>query len=373
MPFSFSQDQDEHPLIQLTPRYPFAFASADGSNLYTTDGRTCLDFTGGMGAAPLGQAHPSWCEAVMDQSLWLGVAPPQFQTQPAERLAERLCHETGLAAACFLSSGMEANRLMCHAARAYGRERHGVERNLILSLQEGGSFMPEGVLPIEANMESVRAQATHRVCAVMLSLLPNGFLPLPQAFVHALAVLCAEQDWLLLIDETRTGNGRCGSLFAFLQYGILPDIISFSSAISGGLPLGGILVNKRCRGYVGQEAALEFSIGASPISCAAALSLLDTLNEQTLAQAREKGDYLRQGIEALQLPSLGSTNGMGLMISLHLPRGQQAFHLADRLAEHGLLTIPGHKALGLMPPVTVTQAELDRAIAILQEVLEKGA
>ena len=208
------------------------------------------------------------------------------------------------------------------------------------------------------------------VCAVMVELIQGegGVLPLDQGYVQEVAKLCRERDWLLLVDEVQTGIGRTGSLFAFQQYGILPDVVSFAKGIAAGLPMSGIMANEKCKDVLvpGTHAT---TFGANPVCAAAALVVQETLTDSFLQQVKEKGDYLRGQIEALQLPCLGKTRGMGLMIGVEVKEGRTAKELAARLIENGLLILTAGPGLRLLPPLVISKEEMDKGVAILKKVL----
>ena len=185
---------------------------------------------------------------------------------------------------------------------------------------------------------------------------------------RAVEKLCRERDVLLLVDEVQTGIGRTGTLFAFQQYGILPDAVSFAKGIAGGLPMGGFLASDRTRAVLGPGTHAT-TFGGNPICAAAAQVVLDTLDEDALAAVRAKGEYLRARIEALGSPYLGATRGLGLMIGVEVKGGATNRELAGRLIQNGLLVLTAGTALRLLPPLTITQEELDRGLAILEETL----
>lgn len=348
--------------------YPLAPERGEGSYLYDADGFPYLDFSCAMGKTCIGYANNTWSEAILDQALLLSCSAPQYYTEQSIRLAEELCYRSGMASACFTPSGREAERLMIQLARRYSKKNYSAERNRILTLQGGMRPLPPDLLAVRSDMDAIRAAATPDVCAVLLSLFPEDDLaPLPRHFVHELAVFCAEQNWLLLVDECQTGAGRFGSLFAYLQYGFVPDLLSFSEAMAGGLPLGGILTGNRCRMLLQGEDLERLSLGANPICAAAALAILEILNEDILAQAKEKGDYLRCGIEELSLRRPLQVGGTGLMVTLACMDRVEPRILAERLALYGLICSAGNERLLLLPPLTATKAELDHALRLIQE------
>ena len=193
-------------------------------------------------------------------------------------------------------------------------------------------------------------------------------LPLDQEYVHKVADLCEKRDWLLLIDEVQTGIGRTGALFAFQQYDIQPDAVSFAKGIAGGLPFGGVMSGEKCRD-VFTPGTHGTTFGGNPIAAAASCYVLDQLDAPFLAQVREKGDYLRAQVEELELPCLGKTRGMGLMIGVEVNEGWTNRELAGRLIESGLLVLTAGPGLRFLPPLTITQEEMDRGLSILKRTL----
>ena len=196
----------------------------------------------------------------------------------------------------------------------------------------------------------------------------GGVLPLDKEFVHAVAALCAKRDWLLLIDEVQTGVGRTGSLFAFQQYGIQPDVVSFAKGIAGGLPFGGIMANEKCA-QVFTPGTHGTTFGGNPVAAAAACYVLDTLTEDFLLQVQEKGDYLRSQIEAMELPCLGVTRGLGMMIGIEVKGDKTNRELMAKLLEHGLMCLTAGPGLRMLPPLVITKEEMDKGLAIMKEAL----
>ena len=329
--------------------------------------------------------------AIYDQALTLGHISNLFYSQPYARLAGALCARSGMAAAFFGNSGAEANEGLLKLARKYSHDKYGAGRGTILTLRN--SFhgrtlatlaatgqdvfhqhffpFPEGFRHTGANdLADVEAQAGEDVCAVLLELVQGegGVLPMDRDFVRALAGLCEQRDWLLLVDEVQTGIGRTGTLFAFQQYGIRPDAVSFAKGIAGGLPMGGFLVNEKCRPVLGPGSHAS-TFGGNPVCSAAALAVLDILDEAALNRVREKGAYLREHIEAMGKQCLGATRGLGLMIGVEVRPGWSSRELAARLAGHGLLVLTAGPALRLLPPLTITKGEMDQGLAILKQTL----
>ena len=364
-----------------------------GATLYDLSGKEYIDFSSGIGVSSVGYANPKWVAAVTEQAGKLGHVSNLFYTQPCARLAEQLCGRTGMAGVFFANSGAEGNEGIIKLARKYSFDKYGKGRGTILTLKNSfhgrtlatltatgqdvfhNYFFPfvDGFRYAEAgDMDSVAEVAGHDVCAVLLELVQGegGVLPMDRDFVHDLAVLCAERDWLLLVDEVQTGVGRTGTLFAFQQYGILPDAVSFAKGIAGGLPMGGFLAGDRCRAVLGPGTHAT-TFGGNPVCSAAACAVLDILDEDTLASVQEKGAYIRRRIETMDLPCLGDTRGLGLMSGVEVKGRRGNKELADLLIHSGLLVLTAGSALRLLPPLTITMEEIDRGLTILQETLKE--
>ena len=236
-------------------------------------------------------------------------------------------------------------------------------------------FFPftEGFRYADANdMDSLLAVAGDDVCAVMLEMIQGegGVNPLNADYVQEVAKLCQERDWLLLVDEVQTGIGRTGSLFAFQQFGIQPDVISFAKGIAGGLPFGGFMVGEKCRTVL-RAGDHGSTYGGNPIAASAAGVVIDAMTPEFLAEVKEKGEYLRAGIAALNSPYVSGIRGMGLMIGVGM---QNITHseMKNRLMEKGLLALTaGKDTLRLLPPLVITKEEIDKGLAIMAEVMTK--
>ena len=383
---------DHQYTMQTYGRYDVDIDHGKGATLWDLAGKAYIDFAAGIGVNAIGYANERWVEAIYEQASRLGHVSNLFYTQPYAKLAETLCRRSGMAAAFFGNSGAEGNEGLIKLARKYSFDKYGKGRGTILTLKN--SFhgrtsatlaatgqevfhnyfhpFPDGFRCAQAgSMDALQEVAGHDVCAVLLELVQGegGVYPMDQDYVHDLAVLCAERDWLLLVDEVQTGIGRTGTLFAFQQYGIIPDGVSFAKGIAGGLPMGGFLVNERCRNVLGPGTHAS-TFGGNPVCAAAAQVVLDILDEDALAAVREKGRYLRASIEAMGLPPLGATRGLGLMVGVEVKEGWDNRDLAARLIQNGLLVLTAGPALRLLPPLTITRAELDKGLEILKSTLQ---
>ena len=382
---------DHQYTMQTYGRFDVDIDHGKGATLYDLAGKEYIDFSSGIGVNSIGYGNEKWVAAITAQAQKLGHISNLFYSQPYAQLAETLCQRTGMAAAFFGNSGAEANEGIIKLARKYSFDKYGKGRGTILTLKNSfhgrtittltatgqdvfhNYFFPftDGFRYAQAgSIDAIQEVAGHDVCAVLLELVQGegGVYPMDPEYVHDLAVLCAERDWLLLVDEVQTGVGRTGTLFAFQQYGIIPDGVSFAKGIAGGLPMGGFLVNERCRNVLGPGTHAT-TFGGNPICASAAQVVLDTLDEDTLAAVTEKGKYIRTRIAHMGLSSLGETRGLGLMIGVEV-RGEESNKvLAARLIQQGLLVLTAGPALRLLPPLTITMAEIDKGLAILEQTL----
>ena len=372
-------------------RFPVAIDRGEGARLYDPEGREYIDFTSGIGVSALGYGCEPWLEAVNAQGKKVVHTSNLFYTETPARLAETLCKRTGESCVFFANGGGEANEGMIKLARKYSFDKYGQGRSTIVTLKNSfhgrtittlkatgqdvfhNFFFPftEGFRYAEAgNLEDLKAQDQGDVCAVMVELVQGegGVLPLEKDYVKALEALCAEKDWLLLVDEVQTGVGRTGTLFAFQQYDLLPDVVSFAKGIAGGLPMSGIMANEKCKAVLGPGTHAT-TFGANPVCAAAGLVVQDVLSDAFLAEVQEKGDYLRKGIEALNLPCLGKTRGLGLMIGVAVNDGWTNKDIANKLIENGLLILTAGPGLRLLPPLVITKEEMDQGLAIMKQVL----
>ncbi|MDR2502708.1 MAG: aspartate aminotransferase family protein [Oscillospiraceae bacterium] len=387
---------DSQHVMQTYARFDAVIERGEGARLYTPEGREYIDFTSGIGVNSVGYNNKKWAEAIYNQAQKLGHISNLFYTEPYARLAETLTARSGMKRVFFANSGAESNEGMIKLARKYRYELFGTYRTsniitlknsfhgrTIATLEATGQekFHPEDYFPytngfkhVQAgHMEAVEyACADGHTCAVLLELIQGegGVLPLPASYVKELRAFCDELDMLLLVDEVQTGIGRTGTLFAYQQYDIMPDAVSFAKGIAGGLPMGGFLVSEKCGDTLraGDHGA---TFGGNPIAAAAALEVLAQIDDSLLAKISENGEYIRRTVSGWGFPAVRETRGLGLMIGVSI-KGAQPKELAVRCIENGLLILTaGSDALRLLPPLTITREEIDAGLAILKKVLEE--
>ncbi|MCD8086000.1 MAG: acetylornithine/succinylornithine family transaminase [Clostridiales bacterium] len=395
MTFEELKALDHQYTMQTYGRFDVALDHGQGATLYDLEGQPYVDFASGIGVASLGYGHPAWVKAVEEQAKKLAHASNLFYTEPYARLAEKLCLRSGMSAAFFANGGAEANEGIIKLARKYSFDKYGQGRATIITLHN--SFHGRTITTLQAtgqdvfhnyffpftegfryagtpDMAGVQAQDGDDVCAVMIELIQGegGVLPLDKGFVQELADWCAQRDYLLLVDEVQTGIGRTGSLFCFQQYGILPDACTFAKGIAGGLPMAGVLANEKCRSVLtpGTHAT---TFGGNPVAAAAALAVLDTLDDDMMAQINAKGQYLMDTVRSWNAPCVDTVRGMGLMVGIVLKDGVDRSALVSAIYDrHVLVLTAGPKTIRLLPPLVITKEEMDAGLAVLRDVLSGG-
>ena len=384
------QEHDNY-IMGTYGRFPITISHGKGAKLWDFEGKEYIDFASGIGVNSIGHGNPKLVEAITKQAEKLTHISNLYYTEPAYQLAKQLCERTGMKKAFFANSGAESNEGLIKLARKYSRDKYGDGRAKVITLEQSfhgrtittlsatgqdvfhQHFFPftEGFSHVPAgDIHALNAALDDTVCAVMLELIQGegGVCPLDKSYVQEVANICTEKDILLLIDEVQTGIGRTGSLFAFTQYGIQPDALSFAKGIAAGVPFGGFLAGEKCESVLtpGTHAT---TYGGNPLAAAAALVVLDTLSDEMFAEIKEKGKYIQQQIESWQNPHVTETRGAGLMIGILL-EGVSHREICVKLGEKGLLALTaGSATLRLLPPLTITYEEIDAGLKILKENL----
>ena len=380
---------NEH-VMQTYGRIGLVMESGHGQTTVGEDGKEYIDFGSGIGTNSLGYCDEDWVNAICEQAHKIQHTSNYYYTKVQADFAKRLCEATGYEKMFFGNSGAEANECAIKLARKYSFDKYGKGRSTIITLNHSFHgrtmatitatgqphyhtyFFPfvEDFRYADPTLESIQAQGGDDVCAVMVELIQGegGVRPLDKAMVQALAKLCQEKDWLLLVDEVQTGIGRTGTLFAYQQFDIQPDVVSFAKGIAGGLPLGGILASEKCATVL-TPGTHGSTFGANPVSTAAGGAVMAKLDDAFLKEVQEKGQYLRTSIENLGSPWLGGVVGMGLMLGVDVKEGHTNKELATLLLDNGLLCLTAGERLRLLPPLVITKDEMDKGLAIMKQTL----
>jgi predicted acetylornithine/succinylornithine family transaminase len=351
----------------------------EGCRVWDDEGRTYLDFGTGIAVVGLGHRHPAVTRAAHAQldSLWH--ASNLYWTEPMLRLAALLSERFGGASAFFCNSGAEANEAALKVARkATGRARivaleggfHG--RTLGALSATGQPAKWEGFGPLVpgvsvARPNDVAVSPGGELATIILEPVigEGGVIPLEEAFVQAAAEIAREVGALLCVDEVQTGVGRTGTFFAYEQLGIEPDLVTLAKGLGNGLPVGALLVREGVADAIG-PGDHGSTFGGNPVTCAAACAVVEAIDDALLANVAARGAQLAGGLEGL--PGVLAVRGRGLLVAAVLAR--DAGPVVDACRERGLLALTaGADVLRLVPPLVVTEGEVDEALSILAAAL----
>lgn len=387
-----TQQLDHTYIANTYARYPVTIVRGKGSLVWDENGKEYIDLATGIAVNSFGVSDPAWVRAVTEQLCTVQHTSNLYFTAPDAQLAQLLCEKTGMKKAFFSNSGAEANECAIKAARKYAAEHKGPEYHTIITLKNSfhgrtittlaatgqdvfhHDFLPltEGFAYAEANdLDDLKAQvAAHKCAAIMIEVVQGegGVIPLTQEFVKGAAQLAAAQDILLICDEVQTGNGRTGKLYGYMHYGVKPDIVSTAKGLGGGLPLGATLLGEKVQNVL-TPGSHGSTFGGNPVCCAGGLAVLNTVTAPGfLDEVKRKAALLREKLA--QLPGVESVSGLGLMIGIAL-KDKKAIDVANAALEEGLLVLTAKTKVRLLPPLTITDEEIEKGVAILADVLSK--
>jgi len=383
-------------LCHTYARYPLAVTRAEGTKLYSPEGKVYTDLLAGIAVCNLGHSHPEIVETIREQAAKLIHVSNLFYQEEQVVLAEKLLATCHLERAFFCNSGAEANEGAIKLARRYMREVRNQERYEIITLS--GSFhgrtlatltatgqdkiktgfgpLPEGFITVPfADLEAMRQGISDKTAAVLIEIIQGegGVKPLPAEYLQGLASLCKERGVLLIVDEIQTGIARTGKFWAHQHHGITPDIITVAKGLAGGLPMGAILASEKvAKGFPPGSHGTTF--GGNALISAVATKVLDIIARDDLCgQALRMGQWLAGQLANLQKkhPSkIGSVRVHGLMIGIELTfPGKDVW--AALLDQGFVLNLTQDTVLRLLPPLTITQEELEAFINALDAILSR--
>lgn len=384
-----TKEKDNEFVSHAYGRFDVALSSGKGSTVWDENGKEYIDFGSGIGVTAFGIADEEWKSAVEAQLDKIQHASNLYYTKPCADLAMLLCEKTGMKKVFFANSGAEANEGMIKFARKYSFDKYGEGRKTIITLvnsfhgrtittlsatgQDGfhtvfGPFTP-GFKYCPANdIKALNDMITDDVCAIMFECVQGegGVLNLSEEFVHEIAKIGAEKDILVAVDEVQTGNGRTGKYFAYMNYGITPDIVSTAKGLAGGLPMGAVLFGEKLKDTV-TPGSHGSTFGGNPIAAAGAINIVERIDDKFLNEVAAKGDYIRDYLGKIK--GVKSISGMGLMLGIETEK--PAKEIAAECLERGLLVLTAKTKIRLLPALNISKNELDKGLNILKEVIEK--
>ena len=385
-------------------RFPIALERGEGCRVWDSTGKEYLDFVAGIATCTLGHAHPAMVKAVTDQIQTLHHASNLFYFAPQGQLAKWLVQNSCADKAFFCNSGAEANEGAIKLARKYAHTKLGIDDPVILTAN--ASFHGRTLATVTATgqpkyhknfaplvsgfdyityndinaLEAAVQKYQGRLAAIMLEPLQGegGVNPGDRAYFARVRELCDETKALLIIDEVQVGMGRSGMLWGYENLGIQPDIFTSAKGLGGGIPIGALLSKAHCAVFEAGDHASTF--GGNPFACSVAIAVCDTMvKDNLIANTRERGQQLRNGLQAIaeKYPQhIASVRGWGLIDGLVLQESSniQARDVVAAGIEHGLLLVPaGIKVVRFVPPLTVSAAEVDQALAIVEKAIASFA
>ena len=376
---------DKEYIANTYARFPVELVCGKGSLVYDETGKEYVDMGSGIGVTAFGIADDEWKAAVTEQLGKLQHMSNLYFTEPCAMLAKLLCEKTGMKKVFFCNSGAEANEGAIKAARKYAAEKKGPEYFTIVTLENSFHgrtlttlaatgqahyhelFQPltPGFVHAPANdLEAVKnAALQNKAAAVLIECIQGegGVIPLQKDFVTGLADFCKEEDILLMVDEVQTGNGRTGELYAYMNFGVQPDVISTAKGLGGGLPLGAVLYGEKTEFTLG-AGDHGSTFGGNPVCCAGALSILKRIDENLLADVKKKSAMV---FEALQgAPGVESVSGMGLMIGIKTAK--PASDVVKACMENGVLCLTAKDKVRLLPALNIPEDVLMKAIDVIK-------
>jgi len=386
------QELEKQYFMNTFTRTPVTLVKGLGARVWDENGGEYLDFVAGWGVNSLGHCHPVVTEAVAEQTHALIQTSNQFYTIPQIRLAELLVQNSCLDKVFFCNSGAEATEGAVKLARRYGKLKlngayevittfnsfHG--RTLAMTAATGQAKFQEPYLPLPVgfinveynSIEAIKAGTTNQTCAVMLEPVQGeGGVNLPDNdYLAAVHSWCDQKGILLILDEIQTGIGRTGTLFAYEQYGVEPDIMTLAKGIASGVPLGAILAKDEASVFTPGEHGSTF--GGNPLACAAGYATLKFIIDHDIAgNARRVGLYLSKGLEKLKkkFQFITDVRGRGLLVALEFNSDMAQSALMACLDRGLLVNRVKPNALRFMPPLIIGNKEVDEALDILDKAL----
>ncbi len=382
--------QEERYLMQTYRRAPVEFVRGEGTLLWDTEGKEYLDFLTGISVCSLGHCYPAVVEAVRDQAQRLMHASNLFYTEPMVRLAERLSESSLGGRVFFSNSGTEAVECAIKVARKHAHGR-GIEAPEIVSFEgdfHGRTYgalaatpklaenealgpMLEGFRSVPLNdAGALRDAVSENTAAVLIEPIQGeaGIYPVSDEALVAARAACDETGALLILDEIQTGMGRTGSLWAYQQTPVRPDLLTSAKALGGGMPIGACVTNQEA-GSVLEPGDHGSTFAGGALASVAALAVFEAVDDPELLRGvRERGTALREAL--LELDGVGEVRGRGLMLGVGLDKTIDAAAVGADLLERGLIVnVPEPGTLRLLPPLTVDPAQIERAVALIGESL----
>lgn len=366
-------------------RFPIELVSGMGSEAYDVKGDRYIDMGSGIGVTAFGYADVVWQTAVAEQLSRLQHTSNLYYTEPCANLAKLLCEKTGFSKVFFSNSGAEANECAIKVARKYAADNKGSDYFNIITLENSFHgrtlttlsatgqdhyhelFNPltPGFLHVPAGDVAALEKAVkeNKVAAIMIECIQGegGVNLLSNEYVNAVSKIAADNDILLIVDEVQTGNGRTGKLYAYMNYGITPDIVSTAKGLGGGLPIGATMLSKKVENVLG-FGDHGSTFGGNPVCSAGAISIIERLTDEFLEEVTEKSNFIKSELEGAN--GVESVSGLGLMLGIKTTK--PAAEVVKQCMEKGVLCLTAKDKVRLLPALNIPMDILKEAVDIIK-------
>lgn len=388
-------EKTEQYVLHTYNRYKIALEKGKGVYLYDADGKKYLDFAAGIAVFALGYGNEAYNQALKDQIDQVIHTSNLYYNLPLADAAEKLVKASGMDKVFFTNSGTEAIEGAIKVARKYAWLKDKRTDHEIIAMNQSFHGRSLGALSVTGNahyqepfkpliggirfadfnnLESVKAQITDRTCAIILETVQGegGIYPADPEFLKGVRKLCDEHDILMILDEIQCGMGRTGSMFAWQDYGVMPDVMTCAKALGCGIPVGAFVLNRKTAENSLVPGDHGTTYGGNPLACAAVSKVFDLFEEQKIVEhVREIAPYLEEKLDALveKYDSAAARRGKGLMQGLVI-KGKPVGEVISKAMEHGLLVISaGSDVLRMVPPLVIEREHVDEMISILEKCL----
>ncbi|MBQ4557328.1 MAG: aspartate aminotransferase family protein [Clostridia bacterium] len=384
------KSRDKEFVADTYARFDVAITSGMGSELFDETGKRYIDMGSGIGVTSFGTADVEWVKAVSEQLMRVQHTSNLYYTAPCGRLAELLCEKTGMKKVFFGNSGAEANECAIKVARKYAADKKGSDYSTIVTLENSfhgrtlttlaatgqahyhelfqpltPGFVHTPANDIDAMRETVK---NNKVAAILIECIQGegGVNVLDKEFVQKTAELAKENDVLLMVDEVQTGNGRTGEMYAYMNYGISPDVVTTAKGLGGGLPIGACLMSEKVGNVLG-HGDHGSTFGGNPVACAGAVSIIERIDDALLADVKKKSEYVFEALSGAA--GIEKVVGMGLMIGIKTVRA--ASDIVKECNEKGVLCLTAKDKVRLLPALNIPMDVLKEALEVIKEVAAK--
>ncbi|MBE6732621.1 MAG: acetylornithine/succinylornithine family transaminase [Ruminococcaceae bacterium] len=376
---------DSNYIANTYARFPLVLKEGSGSLVKDENGKEYIDMATGIAVNTFGYSDEEWTKAVSEQLFKLQHTSNLYYSEPCAMLAKALCEKTGMKKVFFSNSGAEANECAIKVARKYAAQKKGSDYHKIITLKNSfhgrtittlaatgqdvfhKDFLPltDGFLYVEANNIADLEEKinTNKVAAIMFEVVQGegGVLPLQKDFIDYIKKISFEKDIITIADEVQCGNGRTGKLYGYMNYDIMPDIVSTAKGLGGGLPIGATLLSDKTKDvFAVSDHGSTF--GGNPVCCAGALNIINRLDDNLLDEVKEKSKYIIN--ELTNSKGIKNVTGLGLMLGIETEN--DASEVINNCIENGVLVIKAKSKVRLLPALNIPWDLLKKAVEIIK-------